>query len=167
MQEVEQWKSIPNYENYQVSNLGNVRNLRFNTSRNVKNLTLSSTTKGYLRITLYGKERRHFQVHRLVAMAFIPNPKNKKEVNHKDGSKTNNNHWNLEWNTPKENVIHAWENGLNHALKGEKNGYSKLTERQVTEIRSSKMKGVELSKKFNVSCAHISRIKLNQVWNHI
>lgn len=167
---MEKWKSVIGFENYQVSNFGNVRNLKFisvNDIVNSKNLTLSTTTKGYFRVTLYGKTRRHFQVHRLVAIAFIPNPDNKREVNHKDGDKTNNNDWNLEWNTPKENVIHAWDNGLNHALKGEENGFSKLTTDNVIEIRNSQMTGVFLSKKFNVSCAHISRIKLNQVWKHI
>jgi len=167
---MEKWANIIDYENYQVSNSGNVRNLKFNGStkvKKIKNLTLSTTTKGYFRVTLYGLKRKHFQVHRLVAMAFIPNPENKPEVNHKDGDKTNNNDWNLEWSTTKENVDHAWVNGLNSALRGEKNGFSKLTEKDVLEIRTSVLTGVALSKIFNVSCAHISRIKLNQVWDHI
>lgn len=51
-------------------------------------------------------------IHRLVAQAFIPNPENKKTVNHKDGNKLNNCIDNLEWATEKENQQHKWKNGL-------------------------------------------------------
>lgn len=77
------------------------------------------TYKGYYRVGLsIGGQRRNITVHRLVAHAFVPNPENKPEVNHKDGIKTNNNSANLEWCTRKENVAHAWRTGLSNSLTG-------------------------------------------------
>lgn len=56
--------------------------------------------------------RKNYTIHKLVALAFIPNPENKPTVNHKDGNKLNNNVSNLEWATHKEQKVHAWNNNL-------------------------------------------------------
>jgi len=69
--------------------------------------------KGYLSIILSNAGIKSKYVHRLVAETFIPNPENKPEVNHKNGDKSNNNDWNLEWATRVENCNHAEDNGLN------------------------------------------------------
>jgi len=60
------------------------------------------------------KKRKLFLVHRLVAMAYIPNPKNKPDVNHKNGNSLINEEWNLEWNTKIENMQHAERTGLSN-----------------------------------------------------
>ena len=74
---------------------------------------------GYYRVTITFKNHKQkvFPVHRLIAQTFIPNPENKPQVNHKDGNKTNNNVENLEWVTAQENIVHAFENGLNKGSK--------------------------------------------------
>lgn len=99
---MEIWKKIFIDEkgtNYSVSNLGNVRN-------DITNKILSQRTQqGYKHITLSlgGRKQKGCRVHRLVAAAFIPNPKNKPYVNHIDSDRSNNNVKNLEWVTPAEN----------------------------------------------------------------
>lgn len=91
----ENFKDIAGYEGlYQISNLGNVRSLKFGKERILK----TGDIKGYLVVGLCkeGVQKNHL-VHRLVAEAFIDNPNNLPEVNHKDEDKTNNHVTNLEW----------------------------------------------------------------------
>jgi hypothetical protein len=102
------WKTVADFDNYEVSSLGRVRNK--NTGRVLK-LTNKS---GYYNVNLTninetGKVKKNFKVHRLVGLAFIENHENKPEINHKDKNKLNNNISNLEWNTRKENNIHRTE----------------------------------------------------------
>lgn len=90
---IEVYKTIEEYPNYQVSNLGNVKNIKTDTI-----LKPYNTKSGYLHIDLYNENgRKHYFVHRLVALAFLPNHNNLTEVNHKDEDKTNNKVDNLEW----------------------------------------------------------------------
>lgn len=92
---IEIFKDIEGYEDYQISNLGNVKSLRFGKEKILKPV---KDGKKYLCVVLY-KQGKHkmCKVHRLVAQAFIPNPNNYQQVNHKDEDKTNNQVNNLEW----------------------------------------------------------------------
>lgn len=80
-----------------------------------KFLKQSKKKTGYLAVSILNskKEEKTMSVHRLVAIAYVPNPDNKPQVNHKDGDKTNNNYLNLEWVTASENQKHAYKNNLN------------------------------------------------------
>ena len=102
LQLFEEWKTIENYENYQVSNFGRIKSLERidNNNHLVKERILKQSTNkyGYQQVHLCrdGKQKMLY-VHRLVAMAFIDNPNNYEQVNHKDENKCNNHVDNLEW----------------------------------------------------------------------
>ncbi|MBO3062747.1 NUMOD4 domain-containing protein [Mammaliicoccus fleurettii] len=100
----EVWKDVKGYEGlYKVSNHGKVWSAR-------KKILLKEVKGGreYYRVVLTkNKEKKYFDVHRLVAINFIDNPFKKKCVNHIDENKTNNHYSNLEWVTHKENVNHG------------------------------------------------------------
>lgn len=98
------WADINGYEGlYRVSDKGEV----FSQITN-KVLRPSKHRCGYLQVVLSKNGQLHYvTVHRLVAKAFIPNPENKRQVNHKDGNKENNSVDNLEWYTSQENIVHC------------------------------------------------------------
>lgn len=126
----ERWKEIAGYEGlYQVSNKGNVRSLDRTVSYKhpkchkdgrfsylcLKGRKLTpilrkmSNYLSYYQVNLVDKQKtKTTHIHRLVAEAFIDNPDNKPQVNHKDGNGLNNNVSNLEWVTQSENTTHAY-----------------------------------------------------------
>lgn len=118
---MEIWKKIDGFENYEVSNYGNVRSLNYNNQNIIKILKPVICSNGYygVGLSLNGKSKT-FSIHRLVAIRFINNYDNKKEVNHINGIKTDNRVENLEWCTRLENAKHAKKNNL---LKSGKNHY--------------------------------------------
>ena len=108
------WKDIKGYEGkYQISNKGNIRSLNYRRTGKTKILQPGKDKDGYLLIGLRkdGKKKT-YKIHRLVAEAFLENPNKKPQINHIDGNKQNNYISNLEWCTNKENMAHAYTNGL-------------------------------------------------------
>lgn len=99
------WKDIEGYEGlYQVSNTGKVRSLNYKGTGKKKIWKYAITVNTYKQIALYKNgEIKYYYIHRLVALAFIPNPNNYPIINHKDENKSNNVVWNLEWCTQKYN----------------------------------------------------------------
>ena len=115
---MEIWKDIDGYEGlYQVSSLGRIKSYK---CKKEKILKLGSNPLGYSIIGLWkNRKQKFYPVHRLVANTFITNKHNKREVNHIDGNKKNNNVTNLEWATRSENMKHAVNKGL-LVIKGNK-----------------------------------------------
>lgn len=160
---MEQWKKIDKFDNYMISNYGNIK-----TAKKNKLLKPSKNTWGYLGVILYknGNSKR-YQIHRLVASAFIPNLENKEEVNHKDGNKLNNHVDNLEWVTRSENMKHAYANGLeqppNIGKSGAMNAKSKVVMQYTIDYEyiktyeSANLASIKLSKELNKNSENIAK----------
>lgn len=167
------WKDINDYAKYyQISNFGKVKSLpRFHRKQE---LILKHTISkgGYHRVPLTknGKSKKYL-ISRLVALHFIPNTNNLPEVNHKDGNKANNKKSNLAWITPKGNILHAYKTKLRYATIGENCSWSKLTEKQVKDIRNRWKIGAynmrELAEYFEVHKTTIWEIIHRKIWRHI
>lgn len=175
---MEQWKDVAGFEGYyQISNAGKIRSLdRQEAQTNGHPMTYKGKMmnpckdgKGYrfMYLARNGK-RKMYKIHRLVALAFIPNPYNYEQVNHIDGDKDNNSVNNLEWCTGAYNMQHSFHNGLHK--KGERVSTAILTQAQVDEIRSRHIKrdgeygAKPLAKKYGVSDMTIRNILNNKKW---
>lgn len=160
-------KSLDNYSKYLISETGKIYSLF---SNKVLTPTLEPNI-GYYRVKMVSDdgEKKTFLVHRLVALAFIPNPDNKAEVNHIDGDRLNNDVSNLEWVTREENMKHA------HSLKlrdntGTGNPRNILSEQDVVDIYEKLLDGArvsDLSEYYNVSRPTISDIKAKRNWKEL
>lgn len=162
----EQWKVIENYDKYEVSNTGYVRN-----RKTKKILKYQVSNLGYCYNTLSDNEnnRKMFCVHRLVAKAFVDNENDYNEINHLNRNKKDNRSINLEWCTHSQNIKHSFETGRKkpNIPKGENNCNSKLKEREVKYILKSKESCVKLAKKYNVSTTAIVLIRQRKNWAHV
>jgi len=168
--------AVPGWEGlYMVTDVGQVLSLPRTVKRSdgwtqtrcLRFLTPSkSDNNGYLRVRLCAHGRfRTFGVHRLVALAFIPNPSGYPEVNHLDGDKTNNVVGNLEWTTSRGNQQHAVETGLRKC--GEDHPSAKLTWALVASARERHGQGCsiqQLAREYRVSHSAIDAAIRGKSW---
>ena len=175
------WRYIPDWEKmYMASNTGKIKSVnrwvvysdgRKYFYKGIERRLIGNVPDGYLRVSLsVGDKAKLFLVHRLVALAFIPNPEKKPFINHKNGIKQDNRPENLEWATSKENVNHAFANGLMNPVKGVNSKFSKLTEAQVLIIRSLANTGLsakDIAEQMGVGYRNVYHICNNQTWKHL
>ena len=151
---------------YEVNNIGQVRN---KTTGNILKPELDRY--GYLKLNFnIGNKRFTKTIHRLVALAFIPNPENKPQVNHINGIKTDNRVENLEWVTNKENTIHAYSNGLIHIKYGDERPntvYSNSQVHSICKLLKNNVNMYLIAKLLNVTNQLIIEIKNGRSWNWI
>lgn len=170
---VEEWRNIEieGLYPYQVSNLGRVKALpkvvEYVDGRKRKYsespIILRPDTKGYFQVQLYNSTRsREYRVHQLVARAFISNPDNKPQVNHKDGNRRNNRVDNLEWCTEKENTLDAIKRGTMYKPA------KKISDLEAKAIIQLSEEGVltqkQIGNKFGLAQAQVSRIVNKNCW---
>ena len=163
------WKDIVGYENeYQINQFGEIRTLKDSPKLKKYDVLKPQISKrnGYVYQMLYknGKEKL-LRVHRLVAMAFLPNPNNLPQVNHKDGNKQNNSVDNLEWCEQSYNMKHAYKNGLQIPSENQRKAIintNKLKQKKVCQIKDGEIintfSGIsEASRQTKISISCISR----------
>lgn len=172
MQEI--WKKISDYPNYEVSNLGRVRSIdRIDSlGRKKKGQILKPQYDGrrlYLHVCL-SREGKCItkNIHRLVAEAFIKNPYNLKEVNHKDEDKTNNKASNLEWCDHIYNNRYGSKPSKSRGLNNPMNKFDKSVIDYIKKnhiLCGGSMRNKDLAKMFNISPTHVCAIAHGRRWN--
>lgn len=165
------WKPVVRYEGlYEASTFGRVRSIGRRQGALVGRILKGSVfDKGRVRLE-FRKDGRRVSISKasVIALTFIgPRPSPAYEVNHKNGDPSNDTPDNLEWATRSENILHAFQIGLNHS--GESHPHAKLTDADVIEIRHLlKTKSLSfIAKQFNIGTDHVSRIKTGKKWTHL
>jgi len=166
---MERWERIAGYPAYRVSDLGRVKRALPGTSAPAGTiLSTRGLRNGYPSVDLCakGKRRSHY-VHRLVAEAFIGDPQGR-EVNHINGNKSDPRAENLEYASRSENSLHAHRTGLQRCA-GSRNGYARLTESSVVEIRrlATFFTSRELAARFRVTVGTVHDVVSRRTWSHV
>jgi len=163
----EEWRPVVGYEgHFEVSSLGRVRSVKH---KPYKVFKLQPLRTEYLQVCLSkGNVRRSKSVHQLVAQAFIPNPENKPQINHKNGIPSDNRVGNLEWATAYENMQHAWKTKLIDNF-GERNPLAKLNTEKVRLIRilQHTIDRPTLARLFGVDISNIGYVVKGITWKHV
>lgn len=164
----EVFKTILEFEDYQVSNLGNIKSLKFGKERILKPRICTNGYR-YVNLWIYGFEyTRKIAELVLLTFKFLKIKYSNIQVSHLDGNKLNDNLNNLKWETASQNNFRKIEHGTNN--DGIRNGMAILTEKDVIQIRKLLQQSYTqgyIAGIFSISQAEISRIKTGKTWVHI
>lgn len=175
----EVWMNCVGYEgNYMVSNYGRIKSVEreipgsdrcggsFRLGQKLIKFKIGTT--GYYSFTMCKNGgRKDSLVHRIVALAFIPNPNNYPYINHKNLNKLDNRVDNLEWCTQKINIHHAIENNCIPRFYGEDTSGAKLSNEMVMEILNAEGRFGDIAKKYGISRGNVGYIKSGKTWSSV
>lgn len=167
MQHLEVWKRLYYYgyeTDYAVSNTAKIYNMK-----TLKELKHWHDRLGYCRINIYISELRKtigIPLHRAVALCFCNNPENKREINHIDGNKDNNNSWNLEWCTRSENMKHALKMSLIKKPEALKVLNDELVHKICKMLEEDLLSSAKIAKALGVKKHNVLQIRQG-AWSHI
>lgn len=166
------WRSIPGWPEYEISEDAHVRrSIGGKGTRAGRFLRpWCNHQTGYFFVQLWRENRRHgIPIHRLVALAFLGRPPSKDHVvAHCDGSRDNNQPWNLRWATQKENAADTFLHGTHN--RGSRNGQAKLDEDRAVLILEMAAKGSsqgDLARRFGISRQVVGDIINGRRWRHV
>lgn len=155
-----------NKTKYRISDYGSIWDSELNRA-----VPTYFNSDGYVTVSLKYENKWHIlSLHRLVAIAFIPNPLNKPEVNHIDGDKTHNNASNLEWVTHQENMVHANATGLRSHFRGSENPNSKYPVQQIRyacQLIANRWRLVDAAKESQLPVSVVKNIAEGRQWREI
>lgn len=165
-------KQIQGFEDYFVNENGDVFSKKFhpfkNKNKELRKIKNRIDTKNYHYVSLRKEKKENiFRVHRLVALAFIPNLENKPYINHINGNRLDNRIENLEWCTPSENTRHGFFIGNMVAKNGVNSWNAKLDDEKVRLIRIDNRNHRLIALDYGVRRQSISLIKLRKSWKHV
>ncbi len=173
----EQWKAIPDFPGYEISDQGRVRSYwrpaqpmtgyKWVLVDIPQRILRQSISRGYLRVELVKNgQRKTMRVHRLMLLVFVGPCPAGYEARHSNGCRTKNTLNNLSWSTHKENLADRKIHGTDPI--GERCGRTKLTESQVKHIRSiHDLSPSQIGKMFNVDASTIRKILIGENWKHL
>jgi hypothetical protein len=171
--EKEIWRNIPEYEDYQVSNFGNVVSFKNKKYENGFPMKVQEDRAGYIKIIVWknGKQKT-LKLHRIVCELFNDEaPEGKEYVNHIDGNKNNNHYSNLEWTSSSENTLHAYKNGLKNHSRNKRAIIQKSLMGEIINIYLSVSEGAIAvgGNTYGISMACKNKFKSYKgyVWNYV
>lgn len=168
-------KQLPNFSNYWISSDGKLFTENWKNTGKFREMKPAKDGNGYLRTVMVDDSGKNntVKIHRIVAQAYLSNPENKEQVNHKNSIKTDNSVDNLEWCTFDENIAHRELTNPQKAFKGSENGFAKLNEEQVKEILTYYEANkpyygrADLAKRYKVAEGTIKDVVQRRRWKHV